>query len=45
MLSGALQGLANWWYDHQDVPRAELVDRAMEFAWVGIDGLRRGRRP
>jgi AcrR family transcriptional regulator len=44
MLSGALQGLANWWYDHQDVPRAELVDRAMEFAWVGIDGLRRGRR-
>jgi AcrR family transcriptional regulator len=44
LLSGALQGLANWWYDHQDVPRAELVERAMEFAWIGIDGLRRRGR-
>jgi AcrR family transcriptional regulator len=43
LLSGALQGMANWWYDHQAVPRAELVERAMEFAWVGIDGLRQGR--
>jgi AcrR family transcriptional regulator len=44
LLSGGLQGLANWWYDHQDVPRVELVERAMEFAWIGIDGLRQGRR-
>jgi AcrR family transcriptional regulator len=39
MLSGAVQALANWWYDHQDVPRAVLVDRGMEFAWLGLARL------
>ena len=39
MLSGAVQALANWWYDHQDVPRAVLVDRAMAFAWRGLERL------
>jgi AcrR family transcriptional regulator len=36
LLSGAVQSLANWWHDHQDVPRAALVDRTMDFCWVGI---------
>jgi AcrR family transcriptional regulator len=40
LLSGAVQSLANWWHDHQDVPRARLVDRTMDFCWVGIDRLR-----
>ncbi len=40
LLSGAVQSLANWWYDHQDVPRQRLVDRAIEFCWVGLDRLR-----
>lgn len=40
MLSGAVQALANWWYDHQDVPREALVDRVMAFAWLGLDRLR-----
>ena len=40
LLSGAVQSLANWWYDHQDVPRERLVQRTMEFCWVGIDRLR-----
>jgi AcrR family transcriptional regulator len=40
LLSGAVQSLANWWHDHQDVPRATLVDRTMDFCWVGIDRLR-----
>jgi hypothetical protein len=31
-----VQSLANWWHDHQDVPRAALVDRTMDFCWVGI---------
>jgi AcrR family transcriptional regulator len=35
LLSGAVQSLATWWHDHQDVPRATLVDRAMEFVWHG----------
>ena len=42
LLSGGVQSLANWWHDHQDVPRATLVDRAMEFCWVGLDRLRVG---
>jgi AcrR family transcriptional regulator len=40
LLSGAVQSLANWWYDHQDVPRERLVQRTMEFCWIGIDRLR-----
>jgi AcrR family transcriptional regulator len=40
LLSGAVQSLANWWDDHQDVPRHELVERAMEFCWKGIEALR-----
>jgi AcrR family transcriptional regulator len=39
MLSGAVQALANWWYEHQDRTRAELVDRAMGFAWLGLERL------
>ena len=40
LLSGAVQSLANWWHDHKDVPRASLVNRAMDFCWVGLDRLR-----
>ena len=40
LLSGAVQSLANWWHDHQDVPRATLVERTMDFCWLGIDRLR-----
>jgi AcrR family transcriptional regulator len=36
LLSGALQSLANWWLDHPDVPRERLVERVMEFAWIGL---------
>lgn len=42
LISGAVQALANWWYDHQDVPRAVLVDRVMEFAWLGLERVRDG---
>jgi hypothetical protein len=37
LLSGAVQALANWWYDHPDIPRVELVERVMEFAWSGLE--------
>jgi AcrR family transcriptional regulator len=40
LLSGAVQSLANWWHDHQDVPRATLVERTMDFCWIGIERLR-----
>ena len=39
LLSGAVQSLANWWYEHQDVPRRALVDRVVEFSWVGLERL------
>jgi AcrR family transcriptional regulator len=35
MLSGAVQSLATWWHDHREIPRALLVDRAMEFCRHG----------
>jgi AcrR family transcriptional regulator len=43
-LVGAVQALANWWADHQDVPREVLVDRVMDFAWIGLERLRAGER-
>ena len=39
LLSGACQALANWWYDHQDVPRQDLVERVVAFAWRGLERL------
>jgi AcrR family transcriptional regulator len=42
-LSGAMQALANWWFDHQDVPRAQLVEAAVEFAWEGLERARERR--
>jgi AcrR family transcriptional regulator len=44
LLSGAVQSLANWWHEHQDVPRHALVGRAMDFCWVGLERLREGVR-
>jgi AcrR family transcriptional regulator len=37
-----LQGLALWWYDHQDVPRAQVVATAMNVLWVGFERVRSG---
>jgi len=42
-LSGAMQSLANWWFDHQEVPRARLVEAALEFAWAGLERARERR--
>jgi AcrR family transcriptional regulator len=39
LVSGACQALANWWGDHPDVPREELVDRVMAFCWDGLARL------
>jgi AcrR family transcriptional regulator len=42
LLRSALQGLALWWYEHQDVPRAEVVATAMSGLWIGLERARRG---
>jgi AcrR family transcriptional regulator len=44
MLKMAQNGLAVWWYDHRDVPRSELVDRVLEFCWLGLERLASGER-
>ncbi len=48
LLAGSIQALGNWWHDHQHVPREVVLDRAMEFCWLGMDrvseGARLGRR-
>jgi AcrR family transcriptional regulator len=44
LLTGAVQSLAVWWGDHPDVPREQLVDSVMNFAWVGLERLRAGDR-
>jgi AcrR family transcriptional regulator len=43
-LRSALQGLAVWWYDHQHVPRAEVVATAMNTLWVGLERASQGER-
>ncbi|HVP03675.1 MAG TPA: TetR/AcrR family transcriptional regulator [Solirubrobacteraceae bacterium] len=42
LLTGATQAIANWWYEHQDVPRSWAVDRVMEFCWLGLERVSEG---
>jgi AcrR family transcriptional regulator len=44
MLVGAVQSVANWWADHREVPRDQIVEMVMDFAWLGLERLRRGER-
>ena len=44
MLVGSVQSLANWWADHQEVPRGRIVAMTMDFAWLGLERLSRGER-
>lgn len=37
VVRAALQGLALWWYDHQDVPREQVVATAMNALWIGFE--------
>jgi AcrR family transcriptional regulator len=36
LLKTAITGLASWWYEHPEVPRENLVETVMEFAWRGL---------
>lgn len=42
ILKMALNGLADWWYEHPDVPRDEVVDRMIEFCWIGLERVAAG---
>lgn len=41
-LKAAQNGLASWWYEHPEVPRAEVVERLLELCWVGLGRIARG---
>lgn len=45
LVVGATQGAANWWVDHPEVAREQLVRIAMDFSWLGLSRLRSGGRP
>ena len=34
--------LAQWWYDHPEVHREQIVERAMQFLWTGLQPLLSG---
>ncbi len=44
MLVGSVQSVANWWAEHREVPREQIVEMAMAFGWLGLDRLSRGER-
>jgi AcrR family transcriptional regulator len=44
MLVGAVQSVANWWAEHREVPREEIVETVMGFGWLGLERLSRGER-
>ena len=39
LLKMTLNGMANWWYEHLDVPREEVVERVLDFCWRGLGNL------
>ena len=41
---GAIQSLADWWGEHRDVPKEDVVAAVMELAWVGLDRISQGER-
>lgn len=44
MLKSTLNGLASWWYEHRDTPRADLVSAVMGYSWLGLQRLGEGGR-
>jgi len=44
LIRSGLTGLALWWQDHPDVPRADIVATAMNVLWVGFERLGAGER-
>lgn len=44
LLKTAQNGLADWWYERRDIPREVIVDRVLEFCWLGLDRVAHGER-
>jgi AcrR family transcriptional regulator len=41
-LRSFLQGLALWWYEHQNIPRNRVVTAAMNILWSGLERVGKG---
>jgi AcrR family transcriptional regulator len=41
---GSMQSLADWWDLHREVPKDEVVQAAMDFAWIGQERVSQGQR-
>jgi hypothetical protein len=39
LLRSAMTGLALWWLDHSDVPRATLVESITQTTWLGLSSV------
>lgn len=44
MLKMSQYALASWWYEHREVSREEILERLIEFCWVGLGTLAAGGR-
>ncbi|MGZ5340248.1 MAG: TetR/AcrR family transcriptional regulator [Solirubrobacterales bacterium] len=43
-LVGSIRALAAWWDRHRNVPRAEILEALMDFAWLGLERVAAGER-
>ncbi|MCB0870234.1 MAG: TetR/AcrR family transcriptional regulator [Solirubrobacterales bacterium] len=43
-LMGSVTAIANWWDEHREVPREQVLAMVMEFAWVGMERAADGER-
>lgn len=43
-LLGAITSMANWWDEHREIPRYQVMAMVMEFAWVGLERASAGER-
>jgi len=44
LVTSAQTGLAFWWYENREVPREVVVDRVVDFCWVGLERVATGER-
>jgi AcrR family transcriptional regulator len=42
MVRMSQNGLAAWWYEHREVPREVIVQRMLDFCWVGLERIAAG---
>jgi AcrR family transcriptional regulator len=42
VLRAVLQGLALWWYEHQHIPREQILATAMNALWIGFERAGQG---